>query len=264
MIRNFLQRELEIKAVPKRIISLVPSQTELLVALGLEENIVGITKFCVHPAHLRKSKTLVGGTKKVNLGKIRELHPDIILCNKEENTLEMVRELEKIAPVHISVINGLEDVSGLIQRYGKIFDRTAQANQLNLRLEKKKVEFEREIPRTPARVAYFIWREPWMVAGGDTFINSLLGLNGWENVFENKQGRYPEIPLEELKILKPDLILLSSEPFPFKEKHIEELRSFGNARIELVDGEYFSWYGARSIPAFDYFKKLHKLLSGFL
>ena len=259
-----MHRELNIKAVPKRIISLVPSQTELLVALGLEENIVGITKFCVHPDHLRKSKTIVGGTKKVHFDKIRDLNPEIILCNKEENTLEMVMELEKIAPVHVSEIIGFEDVLNLIEMYGKLFDRDREANQLILKLRKEKKEFEKEIPIIPKKVAYFIWRDPWMVAGGDTFINSLLKLNGWENIFENKESRYPEIIVEELKDLKPDLILLSSEPFPFKEKHVEEMRQICNARIELVDGEYFSWYGSRLIRAFDYFKKLQKLLSSSL
>ena len=264
MIRDQLQRELNIKAVPKRIVSLVPSQTELLVALGLEENIVGITKFCVHPEHLSKSKSIVGGTKKVHFEKIRELNPDIILCNKEENTLEMVLELEKIAPVHVSEIIDFEDVLNLIEMYGKLFDRSQGANQLNLKLQDKKRKFEKEIPVIQKKVAYFIWRGPWMVAGGNTFINSQLKLNGWENIFENKESRYPEITVEELKDLKLDLILLSSEPYPFKEKHVEEIRQICNVRVELVDGEYFSWYGSRLIPAFDYFKKLQKLLSGFL
>jgi len=262
MIRDQLQRELNIKAVPKRIVSLVPSQTELLVALGLEENIVGITKFCVHPEYLRKSKSIVGGTKKVHFEKIRELNPDIILCNKEENTLEMVLELEKIAPVHVSEIIDFEDVLNLIEMYGKLFDRSQEANQLNLKLQDKKRKFEKEIPVIQKKVAYFIWRGPWMVAGGNTFINSQLRLNGWENIFENKESRYPEITVEELKDLKLDLILLSSEPYPFKEKHVEEIRQICNVRVELVDGEYFSWYGSRLIPAFDYFKKLQKLLSG--
>jgi len=261
MIKDQLQRKLNIKAVPKRIISLVPSQTELLVALGLEENIVGITKFCVHPEYLRKSKTVVGGTKKVHFDKIRDLNPEIILCNKEENTLEMVLELEKVAPVHVSEIVDFEDALNLIEMYGKLFDRSQEANQLILKLQNKKREFENEIPVISKKVAYFIWKEPWMVAGGDTFINYLLKLNGWVNVFENNEGRYPEIDLKELKNLKPDLILLSSEPYPFKEKHIEELRQICNVRIELVDGEYFSWYGSRLIPAFEYFKKFQKLLS---
>jgi len=264
MIKDQLQRELNIKDVPKRVISLVPSQTELLVSLGLEKNIVGITKFCVHPKYLRKSKTVVGGTKKVHFDKIRALNPDIILCNKEENTLEMVLELEKIAPVHVSEIINFEDVLILIEMYGELFDRTEEANQLNLKLRKEKREFEKEIPVIPGKVVYFIWREPWMVAGGDTFINSLLKLNGWENVYGNNESRYPEIKLEDLKKLKPDLILLSSEPYPFKEKHVEEMRQICNVRIELVDGEYFSWYGSRLIPAFDYFKKLQKFLSSSL
>jgi ABC-type Fe3+-hydroxamate transport system substrate-binding protein len=174
----------------------------------------------------------------------------------------MVLELEKVAPVHVSEIVDFEDALNLIEMYGKLFDRSQEANQLILKLQDKKRKFEKEIPVIQKKVAYFIWRGPWMVAGGNTFINSQLKLNGWENIFENKESRYPEITVEELKDLKLDLILLSSEPYPFKEKHVEEIRQICNVRVELVDGEYFSWYGSRLIPAFDYFKKLQKLLSG--
>ncbi len=120
-MKDQLGREVILEGVPKRIISLVPSQTELLCYLGLEASIVGITKFCVHPENLRKEKKIVGGTKNVHFDRIRDLSPDIILCNKEENTLEMVLELEKIAPVHISNVISLEDTYQLISQYGEIF-----------------------------------------------------------------------------------------------------------------------------------------------
>lgn len=263
IIKDQLHREIIISKPLSRIVSLVPSQTELLVDLGLEEKIVGVTKFCVHPAHIRKTKKVVGGTKKVHYNKIKELEPDIILCNKEENTEEMVLELEKIAPVHVSNVIDIPDTLELIGQYGELFDRKEKSKVLlqNLRL---KIEKFTSQPRPQLKVAYFIWRKPWMLAGENTFINTLLELNGWKNVAQTKKGRYPEIDLKELEVLKPDLILLSSEPFPFKEKHFKEIREHYGGRITLVDGEYFSWYGSRLEPAISYFRKFQMKLSNFL
>tara|TARA_R100000935_G_C2826331_1_gene162517 strand:- start:977 stop:1774 length:798 start_codon:yes stop_codon:yes gene_type:complete len=254
-------RGISISKPIKRIVSLVPSITELVVFLGLEEKLVGITKFCVHPSNLKTSKTIVGGTKKVHLDKIRDLKPDIILCNKEENTLQMVLELEKIAPVHVSNVISFHDSQALIQSYGDIFDCDIAAERLNLDLKEKYEGFKFNISKTKLKVAYFIWREPWMVVGADTFINSMLELNGWENSFTIFNGRYPEINMNNLNEIDLDLILLSSEPFPFKQKHIKELRNYTKARVEIVEGEFFSWYGSRSLIAFDYFKQFQNYLS---
>ncbi|OEY73796.1 ABC transporter substrate-binding protein [Salegentibacter salarius] len=249
-----LQRKIFLPNIPKRIISLVPSQTELLVDLGLEENLVGVTKFCVHPKYLRKTKTIVGGTKQVKLEKIKALNPDIILCNKEENTQEMVAELEEIAPVHVSDIVKIEDAFELMHQYGDIFQQEALVGTMVNSVRDKITVLQEQIQNKPIRkVAYFIWKKPLMVAGKDTFIDELLKLNKFENVF--KESRYPETTLEELKAKDPDLLLLSSEPFPFGEKHKEYFSTL-NVEIELVDGEYFSWYGSRLIEAIDYFKKL--------
>ncbi len=254
-------RKINISKPVKRIVSLVPSLTELVVYLGFEEELVGVTKFCVHPSNLKTSKTIVGGTKKVHLQKIRDLKPDIILCNKEENTLEMVLELEKIAPVHVSNIISFKDSQTLIHSYGEIFNCHTAAEKLNLGLTEKYEDFQSDISKTNLKVGYFIWREPWMVVGAGTFINSMLELNNWDNCFKNYKRRYPEIKINNLMELDLDLILLSSEPFPFKQKHIEEIRNYTKARIEIVDGEFFSWYGSRSLIAFDYFKKFRDHLS---
>ncbi len=262
VVKDHLLRDVNISGVPKRVVSLVPSQTELLSYLGLEETIVGVTKFCVHPSHLRKSKTVVGGTKKVRFEKIKLLEPDLILCNKEENTKEMVAELEKIAPVHISDIVSLNDAFRLITDYGIIFQKVSEAENLLSILEKERHGLKDGIKTKGLKVAYLIWRKPWMVAGKNTFINHLLELNGWANVIEDQQSRYPQIEIQDLKFLNPDIIFLSSEPYPFKEKHIGELReNFINARVILVDGEFFSWYGSRLIPAFSYFRELQIKLS---
>lgn len=263
IIQDQLNRNIQLKEVPRRIVSLVPSQTELLVDLGLRNKIAGVTKFCVHPENLRKEKKVVGGTKQVHLDRILSLKPDIILCNKEENTEEMVAELEKVAPVHVSDIMTIDDSLELIGQYGEMFGVTGKASEIIKKIQLEKAGFQEYIKDLPVRkVAYFIWKDPWMVAGGDTFINSLLEINRFENVFFNAISRYPEVDLKELKERNVELILLSTEPFPFKvkdKKALEkEVRMDG---IHIVDGEYFSWYGSRLAAAFNYFRKLQAMLS---
>lgn len=255
-ILDQLHRTLSFSETPQRIISLVPSQTELLIDLGLENSLVGITKFCVHPIHLRKEKTIVGGTKNIHIDKIKELNPDFIICNKEENTQEIVAQCEKIAPVYVSDILTIEDNLQFIIDIGKILNRKNQAENLIQRIKQKQKDFELQILNKPIqKVAYFIWRNPWMVTGNNNFINELLKINRFENAFKHLD-RYPEIEISSLQNLGLDYILLSSEPYPFKEKHIEELQKYTSAKIILVDGEYFSWYGSRLLKAFGYFKEL--------
>ncbi|HET8886545.1 MAG TPA: helical backbone metal receptor [Salinimicrobium sp.] len=257
--KDQLNRFFELEKVPQRIVSLVPSQTELLVDLGLRDKIVGVTKFCVHPHDLQKEKMVVGGTKTVHFDKIKKLNPDIVLCNKEENTKEMVLELEKIAPVHVSDVKNIDDTFDLIQQYGKIFQVEKNASKLIEKIKTAFSDFEKFIQQKESKsVAYFIWKDPWMLAGKNTFINYLLRMNRFENVFSNLENRYPEVNLSEIAEKNPQLILLSSEPFPFKEKHVIELQSkFPDSEVKTVDGEFFSWYGSRLLKAFDYFKTLH-------
>ena len=255
-INNVLQLE----NTPKRIVSLVPSQTELLVDLGLEEDIIGITKFCIHPSKLRKEKVIVGGTKNIDFNKIKALKPDIILCNKEENTKDIVENCKLIAPTHVSDIYTIDDTFELMNLYGEIFKCKSESKKIIESLIEKVTDFKQFIKdKQSRRAAYFIWKNPWMVAGNNTFINHLLKLNNFVNVYSNKE-RYPEVDI--LKLKKLDAILLSSEPFPFKENHIKELEvNFPKTKILLVDGEMFSWYGSRLLKSFDYFKKLQKLLA---
>lgn len=253
-ITDQLGREIQLLATPKRIVSLVPSQTELLIDLGLEKELLGITKFCVHPKQLRKFKNVVGGTKEVHLEKIRALKPDLILCNKEENTKEMVLALEDIAPVHVSDIIEIEDAFSLMHQYGVIFEKEALVKTMVTTIKRKMKVLQEKLSEKPIKkVAYFIWKKPLMVVGKDTFVDKLLSLNNFENVF--KESRYPETSLQEVKEKNPDLLLLSSEPFPFQDKH-KPYFSEVDAEIRLVDGEYFSWYGSRLTKAMDYFKSL--------
>ena len=257
-LKDQLDRIIHLKKTPKRIVSLVPSQTELLVDLGLEANIVGITKFCVHPKHLLKSKTIVGGTKQIKLEKIKALKPDIILCNKEENTKDIVEVCEQICSVHISDIFNIEDSLSLINQYGTIFNKKEQAIKIINEIKNEAEDFKVFIQKAPTlKVAYFIWKNPWMVAANNTFINYVLGLNKFNNVYET-ENRYPEVELNNLTINKDvDAVLLSSEPFPFNNSHKKEVQDFfPNANIIIVDGEMFSWYGSRLTKAFAYFKSL--------
>ena len=256
-MKDHLDRAINLTHPPKRIISLVPSQSELVVDLGLEKELVGITKFCIHPKHLKSEKVIVGGTKQVDYDKIRNLKPDIILCNKEENTQEMIVELEKIAPVHISDIYTIADTLKLISDYGDLFNCSIKADKIIENIQNKKDGFLNSFkPKSYKSVAYFIWKKPWMVAGSHNFIHHLLELNGLKNYYGNVE-RYPEVMLDEKCPEGADLVFLSTEPYPFKEKHIKELKEyFPHAQIMVVDGEMFSWYGSRLIKAFDYFKTL--------
>ncbi len=251
-----LNRRILIKKTPQRIVSLVPSQTELLIDLGLENQLVGITKFCVHPAYLKNTKTIVGGTKKVNFNKIKSLKPDIIICNKEENTKEMVLELENIAPVWVSDIFIIDDNLAMIKELGRLFNKEEKATSIILKIQTEKKKFLQFIKSKPSqKVAYLIWQNPFILAGRNTFINELLTLNRFKNNLTQPLSRYPEITIDKLK--KTELILLSTEPYPFKESDVILLTQRTGVKVKLVDGEYFSWYGSRLIKAFGYFKTLH-------
>ncbi len=253
-----LQRKIILSQTPKRIISLVPSQTELLYDLGLREEVIGITKFCVHPQEWFKSKTRIGGTKKYDLEKIKQLQPDLIIGNKEENEKEGIEELMKHFNVWMSDINTLKDAFEMITSLGTIVGKQQQAMLLKLEIESKFNNFlSRQKQVNKIKVGYFIWRKPYMVAGHNTFINEMLAICGFENSFLKHSSRYPEVSSEEIKNTNLDLILLSSEPFPFKEKHINELKEISpQSKILIVDGEIFSWYGSRLLKAPEYFSEI--------
>jgi len=249
-VADQLGRQVEISSLPRRIISLVPSQTELLYDLGLTTEVVGITKFCVHPDEWFRSKTRVGGTKQVHLDIVRSLQPDLIIANKEENDAAQVMALMAEFPVWVSDIHDLTQAQEMIETVGSLTGKAAQAAGIN----KKITEGFNELRGIRKKAAYFIWREPWMVAGGDTFIHDMMQRCGLENVFGGEL-RYPEVDITQL----PDceLVLLSSEPYPFRDKHIAELKRYlPGADVRLVDGEMFSWYGSRLMYAFRYFMEM--------
>jgi len=253
VFRDQLSRKVELSGIPKRIISIVPSQTELLFYLGLNVEVIGITKFCIHPADRFNSTTKVGGTKQLDVEKIRLLNPDLIIANKEENDRLQVEELMNICPVWISDIFDLESALQMIVCIGDMIGKPGRANVLCTEINGRFKGIK--LPVTGLRVAYLIWRKPYMLAGRGTFIDSMLQTCGLNNVTEG--GRYPEIDADALVAANPDLVFLSSEPYPFAKKHIEEFRALlPNANIVLVDGEMFSWYGSRLLYAPAYFKLL--------
>ncbi len=237
-----------------RIISLVPSQTELLYDLGAGEQVVGITKYCIHPEHWLKEKVIIGGTKTIDAGLIDSLQPDLIIANKEENVKAQVDELAARYPVWVSDVHTLNDALDMITDLGKLTGKAGNASRLTATICQA---FQQTAP-PPVSIpaAYLIWRKPYMTVGGDTFIHDMLGRMGLQNLFADHQ-RYPACTINQLRDMHCPLVLLSSEPFPFREKHIAELQELlPDVHVLLVDGEMFSWYGSRLIKAVDYFRVL--------
>ncbi len=243
---------------PSAIISLVPSLTELLFDLGLGDHVIGRTRFCVHPKDQIENVPIVGGTKNPRLDKIRELNPDLIIANKEENRQEDVEELEQDFDVLVTEIATTEEALFAIHDIGWTCGVPEKAKTLIHDIQQ---EMER-VPDEPVmKAAYFIWRDPWMSVGNDTYIHSVMSHWKLENVYANK-ARYPRTSLHELSLKKPEIILLSSEPYPFKEKHIKEVSdACPGSNIVLVNGEWFSWYGSRMQKAFRHLNVFRRAIS---
>jgi ABC-type Fe3+-hydroxamate transport system substrate-binding protein len=251
-----MNQTIRLEEIPCRIVSLVPSQTELLCDLGLDEKVIGITKFCIHPTHWFKSKTRVGGTKQLNIDVIHSLKPDLIIGNKEENTKEDIELLQQIAPVWMSDISTLDEAYEMINQIGDLTNLSIIAKQI---ITEIKQEFSRIVrPNSHKSVLYFIWKNPYFVAGTNTFINSIICELGFENFCPEE--RYPE--LKNNAESYPDFIFLSSEPYPFKKEDVIEIeQQFPHSKVVIVDGEMFSWYGSRLKYAPNYFIDLIQQLT---
>lgn len=235
-----------------RIISTVPSQTELLFDLGLNNEIVGITKFCIHPKEYTSSKVKIGGTKNLNIEKILSLNPSLIIGNKEENVKSQFDLLSNHSLTHITDIKNLEDNIQLVKEIGELTHKDKEAQYI---INQFKGLFQNNKSKDTLSCLYLIWKKPYMSVGGDTYISNVLSFYGFKNVLKNKE-RYPEISIEEIIDLNPDFIFLSSEPYPFKEKDVLELKKDINSKIILVDGEAFSWYGTRFLKKQEYLNNL--------
>ncbi len=237
-----LGRRVRLDAPPRRIVSLVPSQTELLAALGLDAEVVGLTRFCVHPEGWKARKTIVGGTKTVNAGRVRTLAPDLVLANHEENDRDDVEELAALASVYVTDVADVPGALAMIRTVGALADRQPAADAL---ADAVGVGFGVLPTYEPLRALYLIWRDPWMTVGGDTFVSDVMARAGLANAAA-EHTRYPALTDAEIAALAPEVVLLSSEPYPFAETHVAEVQALvPEARIRLVDGEAFSWYGSR-------------------
>jgi len=254
------------ESAPTRIVSLVPSLTELLYDLGLEAKIVGVTKFCVHPYHFKPTKTVVGGTKQVHFDRIAALKPNIVIANKEENTPEIVAQLKEICPVWVTDIVTIDDSLKMISDFGQLFNCRTESQKWIDKIKFAHDDFKAFVADKPElKVAYFIWKNPYMAASKNTFINELLKLSRFKNIYDGNPrtpGRYPEVIIQKLRIQgDPDVIFLSSEPYPFKDEDAFEIGRFTHhAKVVFVDGEMFSWYGSRLVKAFGYFRGLRERL----
>ena len=240
-----------------RIISTVPSQTELLFDLGLGDQVVGLTKFCIHPANHTREKERIGGTKNLNLEKILALQPDIIIANKEENTKEQITELARHTDVFLSDIQTIDDALELVGKLGHTLNCIQGADKIQSKLRSIYSVLHSEIR---SKAIYLIWQDPIMAAGGDSYIHYMMEHIGLDNLLKD-QLRYPEITIEKIRELSPDLLILSSEPYPFKEKHIQEYRSLlKDIPVLLLNAEIFSWYGSRLIHLEDEAMELKRSL----
>jgi ABC-type Fe3+-hydroxamate transport system substrate-binding protein len=246
-------------ATYQRIVSLVPSLTELLIDLGLEDQLAGRTRFCIHPEEKVASVPIIGGTKNPRLDKIHQADPDLIIANKEENRPQDVRSLMPDFEVEVTDISTIEDALITIHKLGQKLGVANQTEALIHDIQERLQE--RPTEESELRTAYLIWKDPWMTVGGDTYIHDVLDHWKLPNAF-GRQQRYPKFELDELKSCHPDLVLLSSEPFPFKEKHLVQVEeACPAARVLLVEGEWFSWYGSQMKHAFGRLNVWRKAIS---
>jgi len=236
-----------------RIVSLVPSLTELVCELGLAGQLVGRTGFCVHPANVVRDVPKVGGTKTVNLAKLRALEPTHVILNKDENLRETADALAAFVP-NLIITHPLapEDNLALYRQFGAAFGREREAEALCARFESA-LQAARKQKYPERKVLYLIWKDPWMTVSRDTYISRTLGLFGMRTVPENSAERYLE--LQRLDHDGFDLVLLSSEPYRFNDTHVAEVEALAGKPVLPVDGEMTSWYGPRAIAGLAYLEQ---------
>ncbi|MBS1652745.1 MAG: ABC transporter substrate-binding protein [Bacteroidetes bacterium] len=242
------------KKIPTKIISLVPSISEYLWDLDLQKELVGITKFCIKPNKMFQAIQKIGGTKNVNFLAIEKIQPDLIIANKEENTKQDIEELQKKYTVYVSDINNFDEMYQMMNDVASITYKENEAlkiiSKIKLDLLHTKGAFNQ------LKIAYFIWQNPYMLAGNNTFINFIIEHLGLKNI-AYQFNRYPELTHEQIIQLNPQILFLSTEPYPFTEKHIKNFNSiFKNSNAIIVDGEMFSWYGSRLLHLKNYIKQL--------
>ncbi len=250
--------QISLDAEPQRIVSIVPSQTELLADLGLGSRVVGITRYCVRPRAWCHEKETVGGTKKLQIEKIKRLAPDLVIGNREENEKDQVVRIRSFCPVWVSDVRDIPGALEMISGVGAMTGSSPVADDICSAI-RRGLE---GLGGAGKRVLYLVWRKPYMSVGGDTFIHDMLQRCGFDNVLAH-ESRYPVVDDGMWSRLDPDVVLLPSEPFPFGPSHAAEMQSrLPAARVALVDGESFSWYGSRLVHAIPYLQTLVRELSG--
>lgn len=251
-LRDDLGAPILLSSKPQRIVSLVPSLTETLIDTGLKNQLTGITKFCVHPKGLRQEIKVIGGTKNPRIKDILNLKPDLVFANKEENGEEDINELKKFTQVYVTDIKNNQDILDFLRMLNVVF-KTDACFELLQKIQNLPIYPERKkIP-----TCYLIWKDPWMTIGKDTFIHSMMEKYGFQNICSDSV-RYPIISFEQIKAHQTKIVMMSSEPYPFKEKDKEELlKLLPGTIIILVDGEMFSWYGSRLLLADTYLNNLY-------
>lgn len=247
-----MNQTIRLQTPAKRIVSLVPSQTEFLHAIGCADELIGLTKFCVHPIEWHQTKIRVGGTKNLNLETIRNLQPDLIIGNKEENSKEDIEILQQQFPVYMSDIYTVSDALKMMEDLGILTGKSSLANQI---LDQVRIDFQ-NLPQFNKKIIYLIWQDPLMAVGPNTFIGEMLRLSGFENVISDANVRYIELSADDLKQLNPEVILLSSEPYPFTPQHCDSFYEKFQITSRIVDGEMFSWYGSRMLKFKGYLDNL--------
>jgi len=236
--------------IPKRIVCLVPSITELLYDLGLADQVCGRTKFCIFPNQGFPNAKIIGGTKNVHVDKVLDLKPDLVIANKEENVKDQVMALAEATNVFTTIVRNSKEALDMISDIGKITGKADEAQSMIQQFTREKSEFK---DRRTLSMVYLIWQEPYMTVGGDTFISAFMEDFGFINCFK-ESNRYPEVSISDIREKNPDVVLLSSEPFPFAEKHQKEINEISGIKTLLIDGSICSWYGSRMLKAQDFFK----------
>ena len=244
-----------------RIVSLCPSLTELAFDLGRGKELVGITDYCVHPADEVGAIEKVGGTKTPDIARIVELRPDVVLLNEEENRIEDAEALAAAGlRTHASFPRDVQGTAEMVRSIGEALASAREADAIASDIESRAARVRASAAgKRAVAFAYLIWRKPWMAVNADTFAHALLAQAGGKNVFADRAERYPTIELADLDRVRPDLVLLGTEPYPFQDRHIEEIAlatGIQRERFRIADGEYLSWHGSRTPAGIDYAERL--------
>ena len=257
-IKDCLGDEISIPKNITKIVSLVPSISELIYDLNAEDKIVGVTKFCVHPKYFQIEKTVVGGVQEFDIDKIIALKPDVVFASKDENFEDEIIELRKHVPVYVTDVKNVNEAISMIKTIGALLNKRSDADKITMKIDMQLKDLAKVTDDLLYRsAAYFVWNDPWVAAGKDTFIDSLLKLIKVDNVFSNLKERYPMVTGANIHIGNPQMIMLPSEPFKFEDKHAIEIgRHTHDAATFFVDGQMFSWYGSRLVKSIDYLKLL--------